>query len=208
MLPRFQSRVVFGVVGRYGLIALLSVLLLVMIYQNRLLIRTVNSLRRAPSAVPMLQMGQEAPLFVLPSTTSDYVELADYRGKGVLLIFFDQTCEACKLDSALWQIIDQKTIQTGISVPGVTHGDTNEIRAFVQETRLQFPILLDEDYKVMQDYLVYEIPCKVLLDSELQVAHIWVGLTNQYSSPEDLYELKRHWGVLPSQLSIPEGLPE
>jgi len=57
----------------------------------------------------------------------------------------------------------------------------------------------------MQNYLVYEIPCKVLLDSDLQVASIWVGLTNQYSSSEELYELKRYWGILPSQLPIPEG---
>lgn len=199
MLQELRKRTIVRVVGRYGLIALLTILLLIMIHQNRRLMRI--SVNRNPSDELRLQIGQEAPHFALPTVAGNRVELIDYWDQGVLLIFFGPSCQACRSDTALWRVIDQRAAQREIPVLGIAYGDVDEIKAFAEEEEgLQFPILLDENHRVMQDYFVYGTPCKILLDRELRVAHIWAGVTTSHSSSEDLYELKRYLGILPSQL--------
>lgn len=65
-----------------------------------------------------------------------------------------------------------------------------------------FPVLLDLYKKVFDGMNIPGTPTKVLLDKDLRVVHVWLGLTSQNSAPADLQMLKQIWDIEAKDLPI------
>lgn len=105
-----------------------------------------------------LQPGLPAPLFSLPSTPSQRVELESFRGRPVILAFYPSDWSpVCGDQMALYNEIlpefwRHKAMLMGISVDGAwCH------TAFAEQRRLHFPLLADFEPKgaVARAYGVY-----------------------------------------------------
>ncbi len=109
--------------------------------------------------MPELQPGSKAPAFSATATGGKYdgqsVSLTDLKGKTVVLYFYPKddtpgcTKQACGLRDA-WQDFAGKAEVFGVSIdPAKSHAK------FIEKYALPFPLLSDDDKKIVSDYGVW-----------------------------------------------------
>lgn len=113
--------------------------------------------------------GHLAPDFTLKTLDGNIVRLSEFRGKKVVLINFWATwCPPCRLEMPTMQQIYTEYRDKGFEILAVNiESDAQqEIRDFVKELRLTFPILLDPDMKVTRKFRVIGLPVSALVDRQ------------------------------------------
>jgi glutaredoxin-dependent peroxiredoxin len=113
---------------------------------------------------PAIQIGQQAPDFILYDSDKQKVSLSDYKGKNVLLLFYPQaftgTCtkELCSTRDNI-SIYNQANAQVfGISVDSIF-----TLAKFKEEQHLNFPLLSDFNkttsaaYGALYDNFVFDM---------------------------------------------------
>jgi len=106
----------------------------------------------------MLELGQEAPDFELPSSDMQMVRLSDFRGKQQVVLFFypkDDT-PGCTIESQEFSDLEEEfekldTVVMGISRDNcISHGD------FRDKYGLTVQLLADVEGEVCNDYGVLQ----------------------------------------------------
>jgi peroxiredoxin Q/BCP len=104
----------------------------------------------------MLEEGQPAPTFTLPSDNGDEVSLESLRGKPVVLYFYPKdntpgcTAQACGIRDA-WGEFER----SGAVVLGVSPDSPEKHANFREKYGLPFRLLADEDHSVSETYGVW-----------------------------------------------------
>lgn len=104
----------------------------------------------------MLEAGEKAPPFTLPSDRGDTVSLKDFRGRKVVLYFYPKddtsgcTTQACEFRDR-WEDVQA----TGAVVLGVSPDGVASHQKFRDKYQLPFPLLADEDHAVAEAYGVW-----------------------------------------------------
>ena len=110
-------------------------------------------LMRASHAGNAPQPGQAAPDFKLPDQTGKLHQLADYRGKWLVLYFYPKddtpgcTKQACAFRDDIAKLRD-----LGAQVVGVSVDDTASHSEFAKKYSLPFPLLADQQGVVAERY--------------------------------------------------------
>lgn len=103
-----------------------------------------------------LKPGDKAPDFALKDQGGRLVTLNDFKGKKLALYFYPKdntpgcTAEACSLSENFSSL--QKD---NIFVLGVSADSEASHKKFAEKYRLPFPLLVDSDKKVINDYGVW-----------------------------------------------------
>ncbi|PAW90065.1 MAG: thioredoxin-dependent thiol peroxidase [Pedosphaera sp. Tous-C6FEB] len=103
-----------------------------------------------------LKVGDLAPAFTAPTNGGQTVSLADYAGRHVVLYFYPKddtpgcTKEACAFRDAFADFTKRGVVVLGVSADSVKAHDK-----FVLKFRLPFPLLADEDKRIVQAYGVW-----------------------------------------------------
>jgi len=102
----------------------------------------------------LLQPGDKAPEFSLPSSAGETTSLHDFIGKKRVILYFyprDNTpgCtkEACSFRDNLDAINSKDAVVLGVSKDSLKSHDK-----FIEKFDLNFPLLSDEDHKVAEAY--------------------------------------------------------
>ena len=105
---------------------------------------------------PSLKIGDKAPDFVATTQDGERVQLADFLGKGGLVLFFypkDGTA-ICTKEVCAFRDSYEKFTDAGVAVIGVS-GDTEEShRNFIGEHKLSFPLISDKDGSLRKIFAV------------------------------------------------------
>lgn len=103
-----------------------------------------------------LKVGDRAPYFEAKDQTGKTIKLSDYSGKKLVLFFYPKastpgcTAEACNLRD------NYQTFQkNGYEVLGVSADSAKRQQNFIAKNELPFPLLADEDKKVIEAYGVW-----------------------------------------------------
>jgi peroxiredoxin len=109
-----------------------------------------------------LAKGTKAPAFRLPLLDGGELELADYRGRPVLLVFSDPGCGPCQeLAPRLNQHYSQNR---EIEVIMISRGDREANRRKAAEHGLRFPITLQKQWEISRLYGMFATPIGYLID--------------------------------------------
>ena len=100
-----------------------------------------------------IEEGKAAPAFTLADDKGKKVSLKDFKGKDVIVYFYPKddtpgcTKEACGFRDS-WQ----KLKKQGVVVVGISADGAESHQKFIKKYKLPFPLLSDQDHKVMEKY--------------------------------------------------------
>lgn len=103
--------------------------------------------------------------FTLPDIQKRQISLADFRGKIVFLRFFSMKNPFVKKDFADLQIAQDRFQNQGFTVLAVSVEDTKEdVEKLLKELKITFPVLLDFNGRIADNYQITGFPTGFLLD--------------------------------------------
>jgi peroxiredoxin len=112
-----------------------------------------------------LKAGAQAPEFTLENVNGGEVALTDYRGRDLLLVFSDPQCGPC---TAL--LPDLAKLQESRDILMISRGDAAENLAKAEEHGLDFPVVLQDGWKLSKEYGIFATPVAFLVDEEGVIA--------------------------------------
>jgi thioredoxin-dependent peroxiredoxin len=142
--------------------------------------------------VAKLKVGDPAPEFELPGTGDKTYRLADYRGRKVVLAFYPgDFTTVCTKQFCSYRDQSDKLDDLGADVLGISPQSVDSHERFVEEKRLNVPLLADEDKQVARAYWVLAGPMVrraiFVIDEQGIVRHHKVTLAGlSYESVDDL----------------------
>ena len=127
------------------------------------------------------QKGLLAPDFTGVSMQGERIRLSELRGSKVIINFWAIWCGPCIREipelNAFYSSNQNRVTVFSVEVDGVR----NEVEAFLQETPLSYPVILDgEKGSPISDlYQINSIPCTFLIDEQGLIVERIIGSTTQ-----------------------------
>jgi len=121
----------------------------------------------APPLLPQA-VGSRAPDFMLTTLAGDTAILSRYRGHPILLNFWASWCSPCRDEMRDLVAVYDTHKADGLIVLAIDMTDQErmkDVRKFVTQLQLTFPIVLDERGTTRDRYLLRGIPTSVFIDS-------------------------------------------
>ncbi|MCF1503648.1 TlpA family protein disulfide reductase [Afifella sp. H1R] len=113
------------------------------------------------------EVGQEAPAIAALNDDSEPVDLADYRGKVVLVNFWRAECGPCLREMPEHDKVYQRLKKDGFEILAVNVGQSQKVIHDAQRRiGVSFPLLSDELEITSRRYRVIAVPTSVILDRE------------------------------------------
>lgn len=137
----------------------------------------------------ILQVGQAAPDFVLIPLEGERVQLAELKGRPVVLNFWASWCGPCRREMPAFQQIYDKYQEQGLAFYAINVGESRvAVTDFRDRVGVNFPILIDKDEVVQTAYKILPLPATFFIDREgiIRAVHQF-----EMSTPQIEAEVKR-----------------
>jgi peroxiredoxin len=108
--------------------------------------------------------------FTLTSLDGKTYSLAGLRGKIVLLNFWATWCPPCRKEMPDMEKLSQTYADQGLVVLAVSDEGREVVAPFIEKQQYTFPVLLDTDDKVHEDFDVEGIPKSFIFDRDGRLA--------------------------------------
>lgn len=132
------------------------------------------------SRVPTV--GTQAEDFRLTDLEGKSQSLGQYRGKIVLVNFWATWCKPCTTEMPAMQTAYEKLREKNFVVLAINElEDDAKVREHIKQYGHTFPVLMDHDNKVANQFGVFGLPVSVFIDEEGRVQEYIKGglLTEQ-----------------------------
>lgn len=114
----------------------------------------------APAKAPALD-------FKLKDLNGKEVSLSDYKGKKVFLNFWASWCPPCKAEMPDIEKLYMETKDSDLVILAVNVGEVkSKVSSFLNDNKYSFPVLLDSDQKITNQYNISGIPTSFFIDEE------------------------------------------
>lgn len=112
----------------------------------------INTLATAP--IP----GALAPDFTLTTLGGNQITLSELRGQPVIINFWATWCGPCRQETPHFQEFYEQHGEQVVML-GINQKESlTQINGFVEEFGMTYPVLLDENGSVYNDYQVFGLP--------------------------------------------------
>ncbi|MEO7520727.1 MAG: TlpA disulfide reductase family protein [Gemmatimonas sp.] len=114
-----------------------------------------------------IAIGAKAPSYAAHSLAGDSVSLGGLRDKVVLLNVWATWCHPCRTEIPELQELHTKYASRGLAVIGVSidsESDEENIRQFMTEFGMTYPVWRDPGERVSARFLVLGVPTTYLID--------------------------------------------
>jgi len=144
------------------------------------------------SRVPTV--GMQAEDFRLTDLAGKEQSLGQYRGKIVLLNFWATWCKPCTTEMPAMQTMYDKLRDKGFVVLAVNElEDDAKVREHIKQYGHTFPVLMDRDNKVANQFGVFGLPVSVFIDQEGRVQeYIKGGLLTEQKIEETVTRIQKN----------------
>ncbi|UOQ94728.1 redoxin domain-containing protein [Halobacillus shinanisalinarum] len=138
-----------------------------------------------------LNIGDIAPDFQLQTLEGENVKLSDYRGQRVMVNFWATWCPPCRAEMPDMEKFYQNKDVVVLAV-NLTQTESNlqQVKDFVNEFTLTFPILLDKESKVATNYEIRPIPSSFMIDSNGIIQYKALGALNYERMIQEFEKMK------------------
>jgi peroxiredoxin len=152
-----------------------------------------SKLSRSPAdaAVKSDQDRKPAPGFSLADASGAPVNLADYRGKVVLLNFWATWCGPCQIEIPWFIEFEQKYKDRDFAVLGVSFDDDGwkSVRPYIASHKINYRIMIGTE-KMSQLYGgIDSLPTTFILDRQGRIAAQHLGLVDKSDYQNEILKL-------------------
>ncbi len=147
----------------------------------------MQSLAAELKSVPM----RPAPSMQLAQLDGASLDIKQLRGKVVLVNFWAVWCPPCRKEMPSMTRLMTKLSGKPFAILGVNEGESpDEIRAFLKQVPVNFPILLDTDGEHLKPWQVFAFPTSYVVDKQ---GRLRLGLFGsiEWDSPETIAEIEK-----------------
>ena len=130
-----------------------------------------------------LKAGTPAPAFRLPDIHGGTVSLDQFRGRKLLLVFSDPQCAPCDQLAPKLAELHRKHENNGLAVVMVGRGDPEQNKKKAVQHRIEFPVLLQEKWKLSRQYGIFATPVAFLVGKDGVIAR------NVATGPDEIMTL-------------------
>lgn len=125
--------------------------------------------------------GDVAPYFALQNLEGRIISLGDLQGHPFILHFWATWCDYCRGEFPLLARLQRDFEGDGLVVLGVSVDGLKgegDVKSFLKTVDVNFPILMDIDGSVSDEYGSYGVPESILIDSKGVIARRFEGIVD------------------------------
>jgi peroxiredoxin len=133
-----------------------------------------------------------APDFVLRDAKGAEVQLADFKGRVLLLDFWATWCTGCKQEIPWFIEFDSKYRTQGLASVGVAMDDERwqTVKPYLAEHPISYQIVMP-DADIAKRYGITNMPVTLLIDRQGRIADMHVGVVAKEAWEQRIQELLR-----------------
>jgi peroxiredoxin len=113
-----------------------------------------------------LKAGSTAPSFTLPDLSGRQVSLEDFSRKRLLLVFSDPHCGPCDELAPRLASLHREHANNGLGFLMVGRGDADENRRKAEQYGIEFPVVMQEKWKLSKEYGIFSTPVAFLIGED------------------------------------------
>ncbi|MDQ0271129.1 thiol-disulfide oxidoreductase ResA [Cytobacillus purgationiresistens] len=141
--------------------------------------------------VHKVEMGKEAPDFVLVDMEGESHRLSDYKGQGVFLNFWGTWCKPCEKEMPYINNQYKQFEDQGVQTLAINISESNlAVSKFLDRHNLDFPVVIDKDGQVRNAYGIGPLPATFLVDPEGKVVKYHTGTLTESMVREFMEQIK------------------
>jgi peroxiredoxin len=163
----------------------------------------------SPSTLHAVADRPVAPEFALADMDGVMHRLSDYRGQVVIVNFWATWCPPCREEMPSMQRAWEQIQGEDMVILAIDVGeDEDTIFTFTADYPVEFPLLLDLDSRVIQEWPVRGLPTTFIVDPQGRIAYRAIG-TRDWEDPALLDTLRKlHNGQIETLPSSSKQLPD
>jgi len=132
--------------------------------------------QQAGKGLTQLPDRPQAPDFVLADIDGNQYRLSDYRGQVVIVNFWATWCPPCRAEMPSMQRAWQQLEKEGILMLGINVGeDEDTIFQFTANYPVEFPLLMDQDSRVINQWPVRGLPTTFVVSPAGKITYRAIG---------------------------------
>jgi thiol-disulfide isomerase/thioredoxin len=117
--------------------------------------------------------------FTLEDMNGNKVSLSDYKGKTIFLNFWASWCGPCKYEMPFIEQLYQETKDSDLVIITVNLQESKStVSNFLTDNKYTFPVWLDTEGDVANQYGVSGIPLSLLINKEFKIVSAHEGYMN------------------------------
>ncbi len=122
-------------------------------------------------------VGRPAPDFDLQGAYGGAFHLDSFRGRPVLLVFWNTNCSICRHELPLLDRMFPEAMRQGVEIAAVNIGDADGAREVMR--RMHLLNLVDPDGRTAQRYGVNGVPKLVMIGPDGTIKHSSSGMAGE-----------------------------
>jgi peroxiredoxin len=133
----------------------------------------------AKAGLPLLKDNRQPRDFTLKTLDGRSLTLSQLKGKVVFLNFWATWCPPCRAEMPSMEALYQQFKDAGLEVVAVDLQESvAEVKAFIADNKLTFPVALDTSGNVGNNYNTQSIPATYIIDRDGKILAQAVGSRN------------------------------
>jgi peroxiredoxin len=134
-----------------------------------------------------LDAGQRAPGFSSHDLQGNPISLAAYAGQPVMLTFWSPDCSACREELPTLQSIADDANADVTLLTIVSKMPPAEVKQFMTEAGLTFPVIVDEAGAIAADYEIKGVPVSYFINPDGTIDHNTIGAGREGELENNLF---------------------
>ncbi|MAT96790.1 MAG: cytochrome C biogenesis protein [Anaerolineaceae bacterium] len=171
--------------ARQNNILLVAALVLVLGGVGALVWMSLNTTAAEPSsnsygAPALAQQGGTVTDFSIGSLAGGNIALSDFAGEVVIMNFWATWCPPCRAEMPGLNRFYETHRDKGLTLLAINEEESAAtVRPFIQSNNFTFPVLLDEQGRVAQQYSTRSFPTTFIIDREGIIQHVQTGVISE-----------------------------